>query len=110
MIEVAGLPVTGGVTLQAVVREACRRVVGIVRVVVVLSVARPAICGCAVKLPIDVAFRTIDRDMCARKRELRVVVVERRRFPRVRRVAHLAVVRVVVGQVIIRAIVVLLVT
>ena len=91
-------------------RESGGGVIRVIGVVVILLMARPAICRCAVKLPIDVAFRTIDRDMCARKRELRVVVVERRRFPRVRRVAHLAVVRVVVGQVIIRAIVVLLVT
>ena len=76
VIEVAGLPVARGVTLEAVVRETGGGMIRIVGVVIVLLMTRPAVSRSAAELAVNVAFGAIDGNVRAGQREVGVVVIK----------------------------------
>ena len=74
-------------TLLAGVREHVLDMIGIIRLLVIRLVARPAIRGSAFVLSIRVALRTACVDVRSREREVRQIVVKRGRLPGDRRMA-----------------------
>lgn len=94
VIESGAGPRCGRVARRTRRWEACRRVIRIGRTGVVGFMARVAIHRRACVHTTDVAETASDGRVCARERERRVVMVERRVEPRSRRVAHRAVLRI----------------
>ena len=84
MIVTRAFPVVGGVALQAFVAESGLCVIGIVCALVIGLMARPTIGRSALKLPVDVAQGTVNRDVCTGQRELGLGVIEAGRCPRCR--------------------------
>lgn len=108
MIERGLPPVDGVVTDCAVVREIVLHVIGLL--IVVVSVTRPAVGGCAVIDSADVAFETVDLYVGAGQLEIEVVVIEGRLFPINGIVTDSAVVREILLHVIGLLVVVVVVT
>ena len=84
--------------------------VGVGHILIVALVTRPTLGREILILPVHVTRQTGHIDVRSGKREVSVIVIERRRFPPVRRVALQALVRVLILRVILRALIILLVT
>jgi hypothetical protein len=100
VIERRWLPHAGGVAARASMRKICRRMIGIRRALKIGLMARETIRRCAGELIVRVALRTHHREMRAGERKLRAVVVEVRRLPGIERVAYLAIMRKIAGDMI----------
>ena len=70
-------------------RDAGRFVVWIGCAVVILHVARGAVCTGEIEVSVDMALRALQRGVCARQWKSHQAVIESRRLPRVGRVASL---------------------
>ena len=82
MIERCGRPRIGGVTDRAVVIELSLNVVGVVDLLVILLMTRPAIGRRAFVLAADVTGDTAHRNVRSGEREIRTGMIEGGRFPR----------------------------
>jgi len=80
VIENSRVPAVGGMALGAIVAEIIGDVVGIVGAEIILLVTGPAI-GRRSGITLGMAFHTIQGGMSSRKRELGLIVIERRRGP-----------------------------
>ena len=112
VIECGRSPVRGAVAHFALLREACRNVIRIVRPLEIFKMATHARRDGDVVVSIDVALSTLQRGMSSGQRERGLGMVERRRLPGCCRVAHIALLRNARGNVvwIRRALIVLQVT
>jgi len=93
VIECRARPTRCRVAHGASVREACRNVIGIVRLVVLVLVTAVAVRRNAGVVVIQVAIRACHRSMRASQGKAGVVVIEGRRSPCCRVVAYVALLR-----------------
>src|SRR6202521_1324747 len=95
MVEVRRLPGAGRVAYFASLREAALRVIRVISVLEILQMANDARSLGQVVVVVDVAVGTLARrnGVTAGKRESGLGMVEVRRLPRARRVAHFASLR-----------------
>ena len=82
VIERRRVPVRGRMTNLALLREAGRRVVRIVRALEVFQVAADASRAAQVVVPVGMALSARHADMRSREREASLGVIESRRLPR----------------------------
>lgn len=82
VIERRRVPVRGRMANLALLREAGRRVVRIVRALEVFQMAADASRAAQVVVPVGMALRARHADMRSREREASLGVIETRRLPR----------------------------
>ena len=82
VIEVPAFPITGGMALEAIMREPGGLMVGIICIQIILFMTGPAVRSEVIEIAIGVALGAIHGHVGTRQRETGIVVIESGGFPR----------------------------